>query len=296
MKPTLPPLPLAAWRATWETLHLWTQVVGKVRLALAPPRNHWWHVTLRVSPRGLSTEFIPYGDGGFEAEFDLVGHGLEVRTSRGDVGRFGLRDGLSVAAFHRRFFELLGDFGIRARIQAKPYGVAFSHKPFAKDETHAAYDRDAVERFASVLRWSAGAFETFAGGYEGKTSPVQFFWHSGDLAVTRFSGRRAPKEPSFGPVEREAYSCEVASFGFWPGDEQVPRPSYYSYAAPMPEGYMKEPLRPRPARWNPAGGNALLDYDAVRAAKDPRAALLAFFESAFRAARTRARWDAVLPR
>jgi hypothetical protein len=291
MKSALPPLPLDAWRPTKETLHLYAQVIGKIRLALAPRRNHWWHASLRATPRGLSTGFIPHKDSGFEIELDLVSHGVEVRTPRGDRAGFELRDGLSVAAFHRRLFDVLKTFEIQPRILAKPYDVPFSDEPFAKDERHAAYDREAVERYGRTLRWVAGVLEEFAGGYEGKTSPVHVFWHAFDIALTRFSGRRAPAQPGMDGVEREAYSHEVASFGFWPGDQEVPAAAFYAYAAPAPEGLAKEPLDPPEAVWNAEEGSARLMLEDVRTSADPRRTLTSFYESVFRAARKRARWS-----
>jgi hypothetical protein len=264
-------------------------------MACAPPRNHWWHVTYRVTPRGLATGLVPHPAGGFEVELDLVGHGVEVRTAAGEVDRFPLRDGLSVAEFHGRLFERLRSFGVEPRIRAMPYDLSFSEEPFAGDRKHASYDADAARRFAAVLRWTAGALEAFAGRFAGKTSPVQFFWHSFDLALTRFSGRRAPPRPDADAVEREAYSHEVASFGFWPGDDDVRAPAFYAYAAPVPDGLTSEPLEPRAARWVPPANNAVLMYDDVRASSDPRGTLDAFLESAFRAAYARARWSEAFP-
>jgi hypothetical protein len=295
MKPVLPPLPFAAWRPTKETLHLFTQVVGKIRLRMAPPRNHWWHVALRPSPRGLTTGLVPHGQGAFEIEFDLVDHGVDVRTPAG-AARFALRDGLSVAEFYRDLFRHLGTFGIRPSILAKPYDVPFAKRAFAADRQHASYDADAVARFGRVLRWTAAVLERFAGRFRGKSSPVHFFWHSFDLALTRFSGRRAAPIEGANAVTREAYSHEVASFGFWPGDKTMPAPAFYAYAAPVPAGLREEPLRPRAARWNPGSGMAALPYEAVRASRDPEATLTAFLASAFDAARTRARWSAAEPR
>src|SRR5688572_4532173 len=181
MKTTLPAFPFAAWRETKESLHLFTQILGKLRLALAPARNHWWHVTLRVSPRGVTTGPIPHRNGSFELELDLVGHGCELRTSDGDGMHFALRDGLSVAAFHRRVLGELRARGIRPAILARPYDVPFATVPFARDEAHARYDADAAATFGTLLRWSAGVLERFAGRCREKSSPVHFFWHSFDL-------------------------------------------------------------------------------------------------------------------
>lgn len=295
MASPLPPLPLESWRPTKDTLHLFAQIVGKVRMAFAPRRNHWWHVTLRVSPCGLATGLVPHPAVPFEIELDLAQHGVEVRTAAGERARLELRDGLSVAAFHGWLLPQLRAFGIDARIRARPYDVTFASEPFADDVRHAAYDPAAASRFAAILRWTAAVFEEFAGRFQGKTSPVQFFWHSFDLAVTRFSGRRAPEVKGADPVERDAYSHEVASFGFWPGDDRVQAPAFYAYAAPVPEGLTQQPLEPRAARWNPEGGMALLMYDEVRAAADPRATLLSFCESVHRAAAKCGNWAAVAP-
>ena len=296
MKATLPPLPFAAWKPTKETLHIFTQIIGKVRLALAPARNHWWHVTSRVSARGLTTGLIPHGGGAFEIELDLVEHGVDVITSSGERARLPLHDGLSVAAVHRGLFGHLAAFGIRPRILAKPYDLPFSRLPFASDERHAAYDRDAAAKFGVILRWTAGVLERFAGTFAGKSSPVHFFWHGFDLALTRFSGRRAPPIPGANAVTRASYSHEVASFGFWPGDEYAPAPAFYAYAAPVPPGLRDEPLAPRGARWNAEGGQARLSYEVVRKSRDPAAALTRFWKSVDRAARTRASWAAAQPR
>jgi hypothetical protein len=296
MDTPLPPLPFADWRTTKETLHLYTQIAGKIRMAFAPRRNHWWHATLKVSPRGLTTGLVPHPHNPFEIEFDLVGHGVSLRTADGASHRIALHDGLSVAAFLHKLLELLHAEGIEPQFRMQPYDVPFAKEPFAEDQRHNAYDADAAARFGTVLRWTAEVYEQFAGGYEGKTSPVQFFWHGFDLAVTRFSGRRAPEIEGADPVEREAYSHEVASFGFWPGDDTVQAPAFYGYAAPVPEHLRQEPLEPEQAKWNPEGGMALLRYDDVRNSADPRAALLAFCNSVAHAAERAADWRAAEPR
>ena len=297
MDAPLPELPFDAWRPTKETLHLYAQIVGKIRLALAPPRDHWWHVSLRVSARGLTSRFIPHQGSGFEIELDFVDHALDVRTSRGERARVPLRDGLSVAEFHERLFGHLRHYGIEAHIHGKPYDVAFGTKPFATDGLHARYDADAVTRFGTILRWVAGAYEEFAGRFDGKTSPVHFFWHSFDLAVTRFSGRAAaPLGDDATEVERVAYSHEVASFGFWPGDDDVHAPGFYAYAAPVPKGLVDEPLSTSEASWLPEDGMAVLSYDAVRRSSDPKKTLLDFCESAFVATTKTARWDSARPK
>jgi len=288
----LPSLPLEEWEETRDTLHLWVQIVGKVRLASAAPRNHWWHVPLYVDVRGLTTRRM-HGAGGvtFEIGFDFVDHRLVVRTSSGAVESFELRDGLSVAEFDASLHALLADLGIDVAIREEPYGVPMT-TPFAEDHEHASYDREAVTRFWRVLDWSDAVFEEFAGWSCGKTSPVHLFWHGLDLALTRFSGRRAPVSPTAGAVTREAYSHEVVSFGFWPGDKKVREPSYYSYTAPEPPELRSQPLRPDAARWTGESSSlALLPYESVRTAADPCATLLSFLESAYEAGAALADWD-----
>ena len=296
METRLPPLPLAEWRATKDTLHVFTQIAGKIRMAYAVPRNHWWHATLRVSARGLSTRLVPHPQNPFEFEFDLEGHGLELRTARGTSARIALHDGLTVADFQQRLLALLRSEGIEPHFLQKPYDLAFAKEAFAQDRAHKSYDPAHASRFAGVLRWVDHVFEEFAAHFTGKTSPVQFFWHSFDLAVTRFSGRKAPAIEGADPVEREAYSHEVASFGFWPGDDNVQAPAFYAYAAPVPEGLRQQPLQPKAAKWNPEGGMALLMYEDVRSSADPRATLLAFLDSAAQAAARTANWRAAEPR
>jgi hypothetical protein len=290
----LPDLTLDRWEPTKDTLHLWAQIVGKTRLATTPPLNHWWHVPLYVDTRGLTTRRLQAADCDLDVSFDFIEHALVVRTSRGEVESFALRDGVSVADFHGRYFQLLDGLGIEVEIQAEPYGMATT-TPFAEDTEHASYDRDAVIRLWEALRWIDWIFEEFAGWFCGKTSPVHLFWHGFDLAVTRFSGRRAPDMPSADLVTREAYSHEVISFGFWPGDKTVRMPAFYSYTAPEPDGLAEHPLRPAEASWQEPYGSshmALLAYDDVRGAPDPRGALLDFLQSAYEAGAAAAEWDA----
>jgi hypothetical protein len=291
---TLPELPLDSWEPTKTTLHLWLQILGKVRMASAPPRNHWWHVPLYVDVRGLTTRRLHTPDGcTFQLDLDVVDHRLVVRTSAGDVESFALTDGLSVADFVGRLHGLLADLGIDVPIREQPFGLPLT-TPFPADREHHAYDRDAVERFWRILDWTDAVFEEFAGWFCGKTSPVHLFWHSLDLAVSRFGGRRAPVEPDADPVTREAYSHEVISFGFWAGDQNQREPTYYSYTAPEPEGLRDGALHPHEASWadGPTGGSlALLPYETVRTADDPRATLLAFLESAYRAGAEAAGWE-----
>jgi hypothetical protein len=289
----LPELPLASWEATKQTLHLWVQIVGKVKLATSPPRNHWWHVPLYVDVRGLSTRRLHAATGvTFEIVFDFVDHRLVVLTNRGEVESFALVDGLSVAAFDELLHGILSSLDIDVPIRESPFGVPMT-TPFPEDRQDHAYDREAVERFWRILDWTDGVFERFAGWYCGKTSPVHLFWHSLDLAVTRFGGRRARASPGADAVTQEAYSHELISFGFWAGDQNVREPSYYSYTAPEPAGLRDHALQPAEASWadQGVGSLALLPYDAVRNATDPTRTLLAFLESAYAAGADASGWD-----
>jgi hypothetical protein len=289
----LPSLPLEEWESTKDTLHLWCQIVGKVRLASTAPRNHWWNVPLYVDVRGLTTRRM-HSPGGttFQIDLDFVDHRLVVRTTDGAVESFPLADGLSVAEFDAALHAKLAGLGIDVAIVEEPFGVPMT-TPFTDDREHASYDRDAVERFWRILDWSDGVFEEFAGWYCGKTSPVHLFWHSLDLAVTRFGGKRAPTSEGADAVTREAYSHEVVSFGFWAGDRKVREPGYYSYTAPEPAELREQPLEPAAARWTGEGSSslALLPYEAVRSAAEPRTALLSFLESAYQAGARTAGWD-----
>ena len=285
----LPALPLEDWEATKDTLHLWAQIVGKVRLASTAPKNHWWHVPLYVDVRGLTTRRMHGQDGTvFQIRFDFVDHRLVVETNRGAVEAFPLVDGLSVSEFDHRLHETLAKLGIDVSIRENPFGVPMT-TPFPDDREHASYDSDAVERFWRILDWSDGVLDEFAGWFCGKTSPVHLFWHSFDLAVTRFGGKRAPALPNADAVTQEAYSHELVSFGFWAGDKNIREPSYYAYASPEPPGMRERPLRPDAAHWTDQ--LALLPYEAVRTADDPRAALLAFLESAYEAGAEAGGWN-----
>jgi hypothetical protein len=287
----LPPLPLDDWEATKDTLHLWAQIVGKTRLALMPMRNHWWNVTLYPSAWGLTTRRMPLDTHNLELEIDLVGHRLWARTTESDAS-FGLHDGLAVADFHDRLLDVLSGLGVRVDIRAEPFGVPMT-TPFAADRDHASYDAGAVARFLRVVQWSADVLEEFGGWYCGKSSPVHLFWHSFDLAVSRFSGRRAEPPPGVDPVTAEAYSHEVISFGFWAGDRTNPFPAYYSYTAPEPVDLARQPLLPRQADWiaQATGSLAVLRYDDVRSAAEPRSVLLEFLQSAYEAGASLAGWD-----
>jgi hypothetical protein len=293
MSEAWPALPYEDWRWTKETLHRFAQIVGKVRMALVPPRNHWWHVTLYVSAHGLTTGPMPYGDLTVEIELDFVDHRVHVRTSEGRRANFALRDRQPCARFYSDLFTALRQVGVAVEILARPYDLGDS-PAFPDDTVHDSYDAEAVVRFWTILRRTDEVLARFASGFSGKASPTQLFWHGFDLAHARYSGRRAPAIPGADPVTAEAYSHEVIAFGWWPGDERLtPFPAFYSYTSPEPDGLRDRPLEPADAEWQDTGSGSLavLPYDAVRAAPDPAAALLAFFESAYRAGTAAAGWD-----
>lgn len=292
MLSSFPEMPLDAWRPTKTTLHLYCQIIGKIRLALHPRLNHWWHVPLYVSPRGLTTRPIPYRGGNFEIELDLKAHKLEIRTSSGDVEDFALFDGLSVADFYSSLFLNLAKLDIVPAIRPIPY-EAPSTTPFPEDAENKSYDKKYVERFHQVLVAVDDVLEGFRGRFIGKSTPVHMFWHSFDLALTRFSGKRAPVREGASVVEREAYSHEVISFGFWFGDDNVPAPAFYSYTAPEPSGLADEPLGPAEAKWQESNGShlALLMYDDVREKPNARQLIMQFLESAYQAGAKTAGWD-----
>ena len=288
----LPELPLEAWRPTKETVHLYVQVVGKIKLAVTPLRGHWWNVPLYLDVRGLTTRRIRRGEVSFSIDFDFLEHELRVRTDGGAVEGFPLRDGLAVADFYARLVALLAGLGVEVSISAEPFWLPIK-TPFADDREHAAYDAGAVVRWWRILEWADRVFDGFSGWYRGKQSPVHLFWHSLDLAVTRFSGRGAPSLPDSDTVTREAYDEELISFGFWPGDHQISEPAFYSYTAPEPDGLTEQPLEPRHAFWAEAssGNMALLRYADVRTAAAPEETVLRFLDSAYAAGTTAAGWD-----
>lgn len=292
MTKTFPDIPLEAWRPTKNTLHLYCQIVGKIRLAMHPRLNHWWHVPLYVSPRGLTTRRIPYSGGSFEIELDLIDHRLVISTSTGDREDFALYDGLSVADFYTSIFANLAKLGIEPKIRPIPY-EAPSTTPFPDDTENAAYDKEYVQRFHQTLVAVDDVLEEFRGRFLGKSTPVHMFWHSFDVALTRFSGKRVPVREGANRVESEAYSHEVISFGFWFGDDRVPAPAFYAYVAPDPAGLADEPLVPSTAKWAESNGAhlALLMLDDARNSADPRSAVLDFLESAYQAGAKAADWD-----
>jgi hypothetical protein len=289
-----PSLDFADWRETCATLHLWSQVVGKVRLVQSPWVNHSWHVPLYVTPRGLGTSMIPHGVRAFAIGFDFIDHRLVVETSDGGVRSLPLRP-QSVADFYAAVMAALAELGVPVRIHTTPNEIPDAI-PFEQDRVHAAYDPAAATRFWRALVQVARVFGVFRAGFIGKCSPVHFFWGSFDLAVTRFSGRTAPPHPGGVPnmpdwVAREAYSHEVSSAGFWPGNDGYPAPVFYSYAYPEPPGFRDVPVRPAAARFDAGLGEFVLPFDAVRASADPDATLLAFLQSTYDAAADRAAWD-----
>ena len=288
-----PSLPLEAWRDTCTTLHLWTQVVGKVRLRQSAWMNHSWHTTLYVTARGLSTSVMPHGERAFEIELDFVAHRLAIRASDGGEGGFALEP-QTVAAFYRKLMDELARLNLAVKISTRPNEVAEAIA-FDQDEVHGAYDPAYAHRYWQVLLHADRVFKVFRSRFVGKCSPVHYFWGAPDLAVTRFSGRAAPAHPGGVPnlpdeVAVEAYSQEVSSAGFWPGGGPVPHAAFYSYAYPEPEGLAAAPVRPAQAFYSPELREFLLPYDAVREAASPEAALLEFLQSTYEAAAERGGW------
>ncbi len=289
-----PPLPYADWQDTCTTLHMWSQVVGKIRLAQAPMVNHWWQVALYVTARGLTTSPMPHGAGLFQIDFDFIAHRLLISLSDGRGDSFSLKP-MSVSAFHADLIGRLRALGIDVHIWTKPQEVVDAI-PFEQDETHQSYDTARAHDFWRVLAQSHRVLEQFRSYFLGKCSPVHFFWGSFDLCVTRFSGRNAPPHPGGIPnladwCVREAYSREVSSCGFWPGNGGYGKASFYCYAYPAPEGFIDAPVTTPGALFDKTLGEFILPYDAVRDARDPDALLLSFLQETYAAAADRAAWD-----
>ncbi len=289
-----PALPYEAWRDTCATLHMWTQIVGKIRLAQTPWVNHSWHVALYLTARGLTTSPIPYGARTFQIDFDFIDHRLLIETSDGGTAVMPLAP-RSVADFHRELFAQLAKLGLRIEIHGAPNEV-IEAIPFARDNVHAAYDAASANRFWRALVQADRVFKRFRSGFIGKCSPVHFFWGSFDLAASRFSGRTAPEHPGGVPncpdwVTREAYSHEVSSCGFWPGSDAMPYPVFYAYAYPEPPGFGSTPVRPSAAGYDAEFREFILPYDAVRQASSPDEALLAFLQDSYEAAANLGQWD-----
>jgi len=285
-----PPLPLSEWQDTYRTLHMWTQIVGKIRLTLSPSVNHWWHVALYVNSHGLTTGPVPYALGFFEIQFDFQKHEVNIITSEGHTASRPLR-AESVASFYGGIQESLASLGVAVEINQKPQEVA-DPVPFDRDYAHCSYDAQYVHRFWRILVSSVQVFDRFRGKFVGKCSPVHFFWGSFDLACTRFSGRLAP--PRKGVISGPAYSHEVCSAGFWPGGGAIDGPAYYSYSVPKPAGIEREQIRPAAASWNSQLSEFILMYDDMRQAESPEQSLYEFLESTYDAAARLAQWDRIM--
>jgi len=284
-----PALPLDSWEDTRATLHMWTQIVGKVRMKLTPLTNHWWNVPLYVTTRGLSTSRIPYGNRAFELWFDFQRHQLVLETNDGVLEKLPLVP-RSVADFYREFMKMLRAARIEVKIWRMPVEVP-NPIPFDEDRVHAAYDPKSVEKFWRILLSVDAVFNQFRAEFIGKCSPVHFFWGSFDLAVTRFSGRRAPERPGADAITREAYSHEVSSVGFWPGGGEVTDAAFYSYAAPEPQGFKAAQVKPEAAFYHKKLGEFILTYEEVRKAKSPSTTLLEFCETTYEAGASLGNWD-----
>jgi hypothetical protein len=282
-----PPLPLAAWEAAKDTLHMWTQIVGKIRLAQTPLINHFWNVTLYVSPRGLTTSAMPYERGVFEIEFDFIDHNLVVKTSAGEIKTIRLEP-KTVARFYEELMTTLRSLGIEPKFRAIPDELP-APIPFAEDTTHKSYDAEYATRFRHALIQVDKIFSEFRSRFIGKVSPVHFFWGSFDLAVTRFNGERAPERPDADFITREAYSHAVISHGFWLGGNGMDA-AFYAYAAPEPEGFKTAPVKPEKAFYSAEMNEFFLMYEDVRQAGNPKAALMDFLNSTYDAAANLANW------
>ena len=284
-----PELPLEAWKDTYATLHMWTQIVGKVRLALSPRVNQWWEVTLYVTPLGLTTSPIPYKDGIFEIQFDFIHHRLLIRTSH-DTERVMALVPRSVADFYKEFMQCLASLDIHVKIWKMPCEVP-NPIAFDRDTQHASYDPEYANRLWRILVSVDEIFKEFRSRFIGKNSPVHFFWGSFDLAVTRFSGRRAPPREGADPITQEAYSQEVISAGFWPGGGDIQGAAFYAYAAPEPAGFAEARVAPAKAFYHPQMHEFLLMYDEMRRSSDPKATLMEFLQSTYDSGANLANWN-----
>jgi hypothetical protein len=284
-----PSLPYEEWKDTCETVHMWTQIVGKIRLELSPKINHWWHVSLYVTPRGLTTSPIPYGARTFEIQFDFVDHKIFIQASDGKTRHIDLYP-RSVADFYRELMSILRSMGLTVKINPMPQEV---DSPIRCDEDyfHAQYDQAYIERYRRILVQTDQVFKTFRGRFIGKCSPVHFWWGAFDLAVTRFSGQRAPEKPGANRIDREAYSHECSSVGFWPGSGSLLKPAFYAYTYPEPPGYRETPFRPESAYYDADLGEFILLYDDVRTADRPAEMLLDFLQRAYEAGANLGKWD-----
>ncbi len=284
-----PALPLAEWKDAYATIHMWTQIVGKVRLALSPLINHWWEVPFYLTARGLTSSTIPYETGAFEMHFDFIDHRLDIQTSWGETAMMHLRP-RSVADFYHELMDTLHSLGIEVKIWPMPVEVP-NPIPFEHDDIHASYDPEYVHRFWRILLTADLILKEFRGRFTGKDSPVHFFWGSFDLTVSRFSGRRAPERPGADRITREAFSHEVSSAGFWPGGGDVNGAAFYSYTAPEPPSFSEQPIRPKKAFYHPQLHEFLLMYDDLRTSETPKEDLLAFLQTTYEAGATLGKWD-----
>ena len=288
-----PALPLAEWKDTYYTLHMWTQIVGKIKLALTPLVNHWWNISLYVTPRGLTTSAMPFNDRLFQIDFDFIDHLLLIETTDSSTKKIALRQ-RSVAEFYQETMAALRSLGMPVTIWTTPVEVP-DPIPFEKDQKHAAYDPEYAQRFWRIMAQTSLVLTEFRSRFTGKVSPVHFFWGAFDLAVTRFSGRTAPSHPGAPNLARfvavEAYSHEVSSCGFWPGGGPVDEPAFFAYAYPEPQGFKDYPIQPTEAFYHTGMREFLVPYDVVRTAKSPDEVLLSFLQSTYEAAATCAKWD-----
>ena len=291
----LPTLPLNEWDKTKMTIHLFMQIVGKIRLKSMPRKNHWWNITLHVNATGITTDLMPYQNGCFEIEFNLIRHTLEITTNNDQIETFSLQDGLSVADFYNTLFDKMNKMGIYVKILSRPYSLPDANPittPFGSITEYASYQKEYVERFWKILLWVHNVFVEFGGKFYGKTSPVQLFWHHLDLVVTRFSGKKIPLHEGMRLSDKDAYSHEVISFGFWAGDENTPAPAFYSYTYPAPQDLSKQSLMPAAAKWVDNNGSpmALIMYDDLIKESNPHKSLIDFMESSYLAGASLAGW------
>ncbi|NOX87144.1 MAG: hypothetical protein GXO86_14505 [Chlorobi bacterium] len=291
----LPYLPFDKWEKTRITLHLIFQIIGKIRLKATPRKNHWWYVTLYVSTKGFSTHPIPLPDGinTFEIIINVHKNAVQLQSSTGEEKEIPLRDGYTVSEFYRDILEILKEWGLHPKFINKPLDMGID-KSFDELTAYHHYDRDSIRQFWQMMLWNDGVLKEFSGRFYGKTCPVQIYWHHLDIAVTRFSGKYAPPmDPKTRLLEKDSYSHEVISFGFWAGDDNIPEPAYYAYTAPSPPHLDKEPLQPEQAFWTDANGSpmAILKYKELLKKADPRKTLLDFLESAYQAGAKLANWD-----
>ena len=294
MQQQWPALSYVKSKSTFETLHMWTQIVGKIKLATLPWINHSWHVTLHITPEGLTTENMPYKDRSFKIDFDFIDHQLKIMTNQGERRQFGLQ-GISVADFYEKVFVLMADLHIDLKIKPVPVEIA-DPVPFKEDSIHASYVEEEVMGFHRALILMQKVFLKFRSGFKGKASPIHFFWGSFDLALSFFSGRRAPKHPGGIPglpdkVAEEAYCREVSSCGFWTGNETLPEAAFYCYLYPEPAGYKTARVNPEAAYYNSTLGEFILPYSAVQQSRDPENTLLQFLKSTYAAGADLANWD-----